>query len=352
MRGPGHFNLTPTVDSSLKAIAFFGAMAILPFLGFNSYILGQATIFLIWAAVATQWNLVIGVAGILSIGQMALFSAGGYAVALCGLYLGLSPWATLPLAGLAGFVVSLVMGLATLRLRGPYVVVVTLAIAVAMYQIIVTDVECFRRTATVCYSFTGGARGLSRYGDFGFAALVGYANVGAGNYLLCLVNLAIGTICAIAIVNSPYGRAFQAMRDNEICAACRGIDVSKYQLIIFALSGLLTGVTGGVYAGVLKTFGPQVLELPVLLFVLTMIVIGGRGTIAGPIIGAIVVAIGDESLRGIAEWRNTGFAIALAATLMLAPDGLSGRLTSLLRLARTRSTTVKPAPSLTKGACP
>jgi branched-chain amino acid transport system permease protein len=350
MRNTGHLTLSPTVSSILNALVLFGAMASLPFLGFNSYILGQVTIFLVWAAVATQWNLVIGVAGILSIGHMALFAAGGYAVALCGLYLGLSPWATLPLAGLAGLVASLVMGLATLRLRGPYVVVVTLAIAVAMYQLIVTDVECFRRTATVCYSFTGGARGLSRYGDFGFAALLGYANIGAGNYLLCLVNLAIGTIFAITIVNSPYGRAFQAMRDNETCAACRGIDVSKYQLIIFALSGLLTGVTGGVYAGVLKTFGPQVLELPVLLFVLTMIVIGGRGTIAGPMIGAIVVAIGDESLRGIAEWRNTGFALALVATLMLAPDGLAGRLTSLLRFVRRRSSIAVPAPSMMKGA--
>lgn len=310
----------------LIAIAVFAGLALLPLVAPGSYVLGQATLFAIWAAVVTQWNLVLGVAGILSIGQMALFAAGGYAVALLGLYFSISPWWSLPIAGLAGTAVSLLMGGATLRLRGAYVVVVTLAVAMVMYQLIVTDVACFRKVEIACYSLTGGARGLSRFGDFGFTKLVGYKHVATAEYMLALACLALGTLIAIVIVRSPYGRAFQAMRDNEVCAAARGIDVAKYQLVVFAVAGFFTGLAGGVYAGTMKTFGPQVLELPTLLFLLSMMIVGGRGRIWGPILGTIALAVVDESFRDLAQWRNTAFAVVLMIMLVFVPEGLAGRL--------------------------
>lgn len=330
-------NDTLRKDIFVAVVVFFG-LAALPLAAPSSYVLGQATLFLIWAAVVTQWNLVLGVAGILSIGQMALFAAGGYAVALLGLYFAISPWWSLPTAGLAGMAVSLLMGSATLRLRGAYVVVVTLAIAMVMYQLIVTDVECFRKLEIACYSLTGGARGLARFGDFGFAKLVGYKFVATADYLLALTCLALGTLFAIIVMHSPYGRAFQAMRDNEVCAAARGIGVAKYQLIVFAAAGFFTGLAGGVYAGVMKTFGPQVLELPTLLFLLSMMIVGGRGRLWGPILGTIALAVVDESFRDLAQWRNTSYALVLIVILLFMPEGLAGRLgwlrTSLPSLIR------------------
>lgn len=313
------------------AIVVFLGLGLLPLGSPSSYLLGQATLFLIWAAVVTQWNLVLGVAGILSIGQMALFAAGGYAVALLGLYFSISPWWSLPIAGLAGMAVSLLMGGATLRLRGAYVVVVTLAVAMVMYQLIVTDVGCFRKLEIACYSLTGGARGMSRFGDFGFTKLVGYKFVATADYLLALVCLALGTLFAIVVVHSPYGRAFQAMRDNEVCAAARGIDVTKYQLIVFAAAGFFTGLAGGVYAGTMKTFGPQVLELPTLLFLLSMMIVGGRGRVWGPILGTIALAIVDETFRDLAQWRNTSYAVVLMLMLVFMPEGLAGFLGRLLK---------------------
>lgn len=313
------------------ALGVFAGLAALPLAAPSSYVLGQATLFAIWAAVVTQWNLVLGVAGILSIGQMALFAAGGYAVALLGLYFSISPWWSLPAAGLAGTAVSLLMGGATLRLRGAYVVVVTLAVAMVMYQLILTDVDCFRKVEIACYSLTGGARGLARFGDFGFVKLVGYKSVASAEYLLALACLALGTLFAVVVVHSPYGRAFQAMRDNEVCAAARGIDVAKYQLIVFAVAGFFTGLAGGIYAGTMKTFGPQVLELPTLLFLLSMMIVGGRGRIWGPILGTIALAIVDESFRDLAQWRNTAFAIVLMFVLVFVPEGLAGRMGTLLR---------------------
>lgn len=317
----------------LILLLFVGVLSLLPALGLSRYVLGQITLFILWAAVVSQWNLVFGVAGILSIGHMALFAVGGYATALMGLYFGMSLWWTLPVAALAGLLMSLVMAFATFRLRGAYVVVVTLAIAMTVYQLLVTDVACFRQTQSVCYSFSGGARGLSRFGDFGFRELLGYSSAPLGNFYLSLIMLALSIMVAIMVVYSPYGQAFKAMRDNEVCAASRGIEIRKYQAIVFAVSGVFTGLSGGVYAGVIGTFGPQFLELPTLLFLLSMMVVGGRGTIWGPVVGTIVLALIDEGFRDLAAWRNTAYSAVLSIILLTLPEGLMGGFASLRKWA-------------------
>lgn len=317
---------SPLMRDVMIGLPLFAAAALLPLASPSNYVLGQITLFTIWAAAVTQWNLILGVAGILSIGHMALFAAGGYTVALLGLYFGISPWLSLPLAGLAGVLVSLLMGLTTLRLRGAYVVVITLCFTMVIYQLIVTDVTCFRQLETVCYSLTGGARGLARFGDFGFNKLVPYKFIASANYLLALACLLVGTVFAIVIAHSPYGKAFQALRDNEVCAAARGIAIAKYQLIVFAAAGFFTGLTGGIYAGTMKTFGPQVLELPTLLLLLSMMVVGGRGHVWGPIAGAAVIALINELFRGFAQWSNSSYAVVLIVMLILLPNGLAGQI--------------------------
>lgn len=333
--------LTDKTRNLLLLGIFILGLALLPMLGLSRYVLGQVTLFILWAAVVAQWNLVFGVAGILSIGHMALFAVGGYATALLGLYFDISLWWTLPFAAIAGLAMSLVMAFATFRLRGAYVVVVTLAIAMTVYQLLVTDVSCFRQTQTVCYSFTGGARGVSRFGDFGFRELLGFKYVAMGNYYVAVAMLALSMLVAIVIFFSPYGQAFKAIRDNEVCAVARGIEIKKYQAIVFAVSGVVTGLAGGVYAGVIGTFGPQVLELPTLLFLVSMMVVGGRGTVWGPIVGTIALAFVDESFRDLGEWRNTAYALILMIILLTLPEGLIGGLQSLK--ARIFSTNSKEA---------
>jgi branched-chain amino acid transport system permease protein len=315
---------------------FLVGMALLPLAAPSNYFLGQATLYLIWAAVVSQWNLVLGVAGIMSIGNLALFAAGGYAVALLGLYFGVSPWASLPVAALAGLAMALLMGLTTLRLRGAYTVVVTLAIAMVMYQLIVTDVECFRRTSSACYSLTGGARGLTRFGDFGFNEMFGYGAAAKGNFLLALAVLVLCMAAAITVIYSPYGRAFQALRDNEQAARARGIRVEKFQLIVFAAAGFFTGLAGAVYAGTQRTFGPQILGFPTLLFLLSIMIVGGRGRVWGPVLGTLCLALVQENLTSLAQWQGSIYAVLLILILILAPEGLAGGLSRLSGWATTR----------------
>lgn len=329
--------LSPQTRDYLCLVLVMLAFAALAATGRSNYFLSQATLYLIWAAVVTQWNLVLGVAGIMSIGNLALFAAGGYAVALLGLYFGISPWLGLPVSALAGLLLALLMGLTTLRLRGAYTVVVTLSISMVIYQLIVTDVECFRRTTSACYSLTGGARGLTRFGDFGFNEMFGYGGAAVGNYLLALALLGLCMVVVITLVHSPYGRSFQAIRDNENAARARGIGVEKFQLIVFAAAGFFTGIAGGVYAGTQKTFGPQSLGFPTLLFLLSIMIIGGRGRVWGPILGTICLALVQENLTSFAQWQGSIYALLLIIILVAAPGGLAGlSAQALARLSQRR----------------
>ena len=323
-------SISPQKQDYLILAAMTLALALLPLTGRSNYFLGQGTLYLIWAAVVTQWNIVLGVAGIMSIGNLALFAAGGYAVALLGLYFDISPWASLPVGALAGLGMALLMGLSTLRLRGAYTVVVTLSISMVMYQLIVTDVGCFRRTASACYSLTGGSRGLTRFGDFGFNAMLGYGGAAWGNFLLALAVLVLCMAAAITVIHSPYGRAFQALRDNEQAARARGIRIEKFQLIVFAAAGFFTGLAGAVYAGTQRTFGPQILGFPTLLFLLSIMIVGGRGRIWGPVLGTICLAFVQENTTGLAEWQSSTYALLLIVILIMAPEGLAGGLSRLV----------------------
>jgi branched-chain amino acid transport system permease protein len=298
----------------------------LPFLGPSRYVITQLFLFFLWATVVTQWNLVFGVAGIFSLAPMALFAFGGYATGMIGLYFGWSLWLALPIAGLGTVLFSLLIGLACLRLRGTYVALLTLAIAQVVYLLIITDTECFFMDGVTCRNFTGGTRGLTKYGDFGFRDLLGRQDWVKGSYYTGLALLALATAASIIIIRSPLGLAFQALRDNPAYAVSQGISRFKYQLLVFALSAFFTGLAGGVYAGHFSVMGANTLYLSLLLFLLSMMVVGGVGSVWGPLLGAATLMLTDEALKEVVEYRNIGLGLLLVLFAMLWPKGIAGAL--------------------------
>lgn len=316
-------NPAPLRFDLMVGVVLLAVLAVLPFLGLSSYYIGQLILFFLWGTVVTQWNLVFGVAGIFSLAQMALFAFGGFVTGMMGLYLNWSLWAALPIAGLGTVLFSLLVGIACLRLRGPYVALLTIAIAQVMYLLIITDTECFYMEGVTCRNFTGGTRGLAKFGDFGMRDLLG-AKWMHGHYYMGLVLLSISTIISIAVIRGPLGLAFRALRDNPPYAMARGLDRFKYQLIVFATSAFFTGVAGGVYAGHFKVIGANVLYLSLLLFLLAMIIVGGIGRVWGPILGAAVLMVVDEPLKDFVEWRNIGLGLIIALFAILWPQGIAG----------------------------
>jgi branched-chain amino acid transport system permease protein len=297
-----------------------------PFLFGNRYLITQLTLFFIWATVVTQWNLVFGVAGIFSLAQMALFAVGAYITAMFSLYFGVSIWIAMIIGAVAAVAFSLLVGLACLRLRGAYVALLTFAVSQAVFVLIITDVECFRMDGTICYQFTGGVKGFSGFEDFGFREVLGYKYWPIGNYFVALVLLTLGMIFAFAIIRSPMGFAFRALRDNEGYAMASGLSRFKYQLLVFALAAFFTGLAGGVYAGHFKVVGPSLFSLSLLVYLVAMMVVGGVGRPWGPIVGAALLMSADESLREFGEYRNIGIGAVIVLSVILLPDGVVGAL--------------------------
>ena len=310
-------------------IVLLVAAGVVPFAWPERYVLLELTLFFIWATVVTQWNLVFGVAGVFSLAQMAIFAMGGYVTGMFGLYLHWSLWWAMPIGAVAAIIFSIIIGLACLRLGGAYVALLTFAIAEAMYLLIITDTECFYMEGVTCRNFTGGTRGLVNFGDFGFRQMLGYKHAAFGNYFLALAVLALATAFSIFVIRCPLGMAFSALRDNTTYAVARGIGRFKYQLLVFAGSACVTGLAGAVYAGYFTVMGADTLNLSLLLLLLSMMVIGGLGTVWGPIVGAATLTLVNEGLNEFVDWRLFGLGLILVLFTIFWPNGIIGAVESL-----------------------
>ena len=305
------------------ALGLAALLALVPLVFGTRYIISQMTLFFIWAMVVTQWNLVLGVAGIFSLAQMALFAIGAYATAMLAYYGALPLLAAMPLAALVTVAASLLMGFACLKLKGAYVALLTLAVAQVIFLVVVNDTACFTDPPSGCLPLFGGVRGFSRFGDLGFRDLLG-SKFYVGHYYVGLSLLLAAQIFCIAVIRSPLGLAFRALRDNPGYAMSRGVGRLRYQLWVFGLSAFFTGLAGAFYAANFGVVGPVVFSVSMLLFLLAMIVVGGLGTVWGPLLGCVLLMAADEGLREFGTLRDIGLGLVLAAFVILLPKGLAG----------------------------
>lgn len=315
--------MTPVRRDLLVGLFLLGLAACVPLLGPGRYVTTQSTLFFVWAVVVVQWNLVLGVGGIFSLAQMALFATGAYATAMLGFYLKWPMLVAMPAGALVSVLVGMLIGVACLRLRGPYVALLTLAIAQMMYVLIVNDTECFTNGSLGCLPLFGGVRGIGQFGDLGLRALFP-SKWYIAHYYVALALLAAAVAFSIMILGGPLGLAFRALRDNRSYAISRGIGPFKYQLWLFALSAFFTGLAGAFYAIHFRVVGPTVFSFSMLLFLLAMIVVGGIGSIWGPVLGAALLMLADEGMREFPEIRDVGLGLVTVLFIILCPRGIIG----------------------------
>lgn len=320
----------PAAFDVTVALLLIAAAAMVPVLVDSRYVLGQITLALFYACIASQWNLVFGFAGIFSLAPLAIFAVGGYATAMLCFFLGWSVWAALLPGALVAVAFSGLVGLACLRLSGVYVALLTLAVTQVMYLLISTDTECFVQVGTVCRQLTGGPGGFSRFGDLGTRELL-RGNWMIGNYAIVCAMFVLVMASTWVIVKSPIGLAFRAIRDNPGYAVARGVNRFRVQLLVFGISAFFMGLAGGVYAGHFQVIGPTILQLPTLMFIIAIVVIGGVGTFWGPLVGTIVLVGADELMREAGEFRTLGLGLIIATAIVLMPKGLVGRMRQLFR---------------------
>ncbi len=317
-------------------VLLLGIALAFPWFGPARWVLATVLVLYCYATVVSQWNLVFGLAGIFSLAQVAIFAFGAYSTALLGRYLEWSIWYTFPIAGLGGILLSFLIGLACLRLRGIYVALLTLAVSQMLFTLIQTDADCSMlnkiKNPKSCVSFTGGSQGLGDFGSFGWREVLGGRNWLLGDYYTMLGLLVIGLIVTYLLTQSRMGLAFRALRDNEELARSRGINQYKYQLLVFSLSAFLTAVAGGFYAAHFGSVGINLFGFPLLLFLISMLVVGGIGRLWGPLLGAALLMLADEVLKEFSDWRNVGLGVVVLLFMIFLPDGVAGGLDKVHKL--------------------
>ena len=265
----------------------------------------------IFAILALSLNLLLGYAGLLSLGHAAFFGIGAYASALLALRLA---W---PFA--AGFVAAVAVaggsgyltGRLAIRLRGAYFVLVTLSFAGVVSLVSVNWMD-----------LTNGPLGLP---GVPAAELLGFAfTTKRSAYYLVLVVAAGAYLLCARVVRSRIGRALVALRENEALAASVGVDGTRYLVLATALSAALAGAAGSLYAHYTRFVSPEVFLFSYTLTMVVMVVAGGKGTLAGPVIGAVVFTVLPEVLRELVAWRwqMLLYGAFLLLTVSLLPQGV------------------------------
>ena len=265
----------------------------------------------IFAILALSLNLLLGYAGLLSLGHAAFFGIGAYASALLALRLA---W---PFA--AGFVAAVAVaggsgyltGRLAIRLRGAYFVLVTLSFAGVVSLVSVNWMD-----------LTNGPLGLP---GVPAAELLGFAfTTKRSAYYLVLVVAAGAYLLCARLVRSRIGRALVALRENEALAASVGVDGTRYLVLAAALSAALAGAAGSLYAHYTRFVSPEVFLFSYTLTMVVMVVAGGKGTLAGPVIGAVVFTVLPEVLRELVAWRwqMLLYGAFLLLTVSLLPQGV------------------------------
>lgn len=297
----------------------FGLLAVLPLFVRNDYYISIITLCLIYATMASTWNLMVGYAGILSFGHQAFYGLGAYFSALITIHLGLSPWLGLPLGGLFAAILSLAIGLPCLRLRiAPYIAIATLAFSEILLVVCKNWV-----------SLTRGEMGLS-----GIPPLSGWhwgdwftVNFGGGGKLPSFyVMLGIYIVSMLAmywIMNSKVGLALKSLREDQDAAASLGIDITRYKIIVFLVSSFFAGVTGAFYAYYISILSPEsAFGVTEMVEIVAITLVGGIGTFLGPTVGAFSLIVGLELLRAVEDYRFMIYGITLVLVVLLLPNGL------------------------------
>ena len=301
---------------------------LLPFLpGVGGYELDIGILVLTYVMLGWGLNIVVGLAGLLDLGYVAFYAVGAYSYALMAQYTGLSFWACLPVAGLLAAFWGVILGFPVLRLRGDYLAIVTLAFG-----------EIIRLVIINWQSFTGGPNGISGIprpsffgipftaGEDGFAATFGLEFSATHRvvflYYVILVLALITNLVTIRLRRLPIGRAWEALREDEIACRSLGINTTSTKLTAFAIGAMFGGFAGAFFATRQGFISPESFVFQESAMILAIVVLGGMGSQVGVAIAALVMIGAFELFRELAEARMLVFGAAMVGIMVLRPRGL------------------------------
>ena len=283
-----------------------------------SYLFHLLVYFEIYAIVAMSLNLLIGYGGLLQMAHAAYFGIGAYAAALLWTKFGWGFFPGLAAGALAAGLLSLLVSLPAWRFKGDYFVMISIAVQALIYAIL--------------YNWIGLTNGPFGISGIPRPVLIDYNFVTTDSISLLYggVALVLGIVMAL-LKWSPFGRALQAMRDDELAARSIGLPVNWLKLQSFALASGMVGIAGGLYAAYVSYIDPTSFSLNESILMLSMVIVGGTGNVRGPLVGAAVLILLPEALRFLhlpdtvaANVRMLAYGLLLVLMMHLRPQGLAG----------------------------
>ncbi len=282
------------------------------FLFGNPYTLHIVIIGGIYSFLAIGLNIVTGLCGQINLGMAGFYAIGSYASALLSAKLGLSFWLSFPLAIVISAVAGFLIGYPALKVRGGvYLVLVTTSFA-SLIQTIITQ----------WVSLTNGPMGIIGIKGpsvFGF-------RIKKLNHWLILVYLLlfVALVIATRVEKSRIGRSFKAIRESDTSAQSLGVNISYYKIVAFVMSAAFGGAGGALYAHYMTTISPDIYTMSLSVLALTMIVIGGVGTIPGSVLGGVIVSVLPEMLRFLGSWQLVVWSLITVSAAIFLKKGLLG----------------------------
>jgi branched-chain amino acid transport system permease protein len=276
---------------------------------YQTNIMGLALVFVV---LGLGLNITVGLAGLLDLGYIAFFAVGAYTYALLNTRCGLGFWPCLPLGGLSGTLCGVLLGFPILRLRGDYLAIVTLGFG-SIAKIVFENWE-------ELFGGAQGIAGIARPGLFGVE--MGVSGVNVYLYYLALMLVILTAFVSRRLQHSRIGRAWVALREDEIACAAMGVDVARTKLTAYACGAFWAGLVGVIFAARNTYINPNSFTFLESALVLSIVVLGGMGSLVGVVIAALVLILLPEYLRAVADYRMLVFGAVMVLMMILRPAGL------------------------------
>jgi branched-chain amino acid transport system permease protein len=298
------------VPGRVIAVVFFVFVFVFPLISADRYILLVLIFTNIFVIFAVSWDVLSGYTGLVNFGHALFFGVGAYSSALLYKYLGWQPWLTIPLGAVAATLIGVITCQPALKLRGPYLSLLTLSFPLMLYGIVYA-----------LPNITGGP-----YGIWGIP-VISESRVVEYYVVLIVMTVSVLIMWKLTDAGSRYirtGLIFHAIREDEIAARATGINTIRYKVLAFAIGGFFAGIAGGLYAHVQMIAAPEALTMTMSFQVIIWVIFGGIVSIYGPVAGVYTLFPLLEFLRGvIGKYNYLILAILVILVLLFMPQGIA-----------------------------
>jgi branched-chain amino acid transport system permease protein len=303
------------IPGRVVTMIFFLFLFLVPLFVGSPYVLKLLVFTSIFALFAVSWDLVSGYLGHMNLGHALFFGVAAYTDALVNIHFGFPPWLAISCGAVVSVLAGLIIGLLSLRLRGVYFALVTLAFPIIVAGVVLS-----------WHQLTGGEFGLS-----GISRLSPSRTI---DYYVVLITMIVSVMIMwkLTDIKSRVIRTaviFHAIREDEVTARISGINTTKYKMLAFGVSAFFAGIAGGLYAHIIRVVGPSTLELSLSLNAMIWTIFGGMGTLYGPIVGVYILYPMMEFLTfipGLVKFRAIILSLILIIVILFMPQGIAHRI--------------------------